>query len=413
MTQSAPSTWRAVLMYTAFDLRNLPLARVFLILGLPVFIIGSVSLTVGTMAWSTEGLLEEHIVIVAPDEETRDSLNDWFSAPKDGLEVRLPSDPEAVLGDDGVDVIAVVSSDYATTATIEISADAFAQPGSEANFRRRIHRWLVEEWATAVAGPRPKVSLERPSGEAVTLEKGDSPQEGLASGLADIAGGEAPQHMVGLFVIGMFSLMFGLLVGNKIAKSGREGFNNVLAVGTPKRAIYLSEMLTGSVLALAQALSWWLLYAIFLTVAGGAAGIEVPTLASLAPGAPLIALMAACALVQACAFGLLMSQMGQALPRQVRDRSARLAGLALLALFIGLDIEFSATLLGRLSLLPVIGPLALWSFHVEGGTWVPLLAALQLVYALLALQLGAWIFLLDESPITYLRRRYLSTSPGP
>ena len=62
---------------------------------------------------------------------------------------------------------------------------------------------------------------------------------------------------------------------------------------------------------------------------------------------------------------------------------------------------------------PVLGPVALWSYRIaatSSGIVAPLpwqaLLAVQLVWTALALRLGAWVFVLDETPLSWARRRW-------
>jgi hypothetical protein len=167
-------------------------------------------------------------------------------------------------------------------------------------------------------------------------------------------------------------------------------------------------MLTGTIMTAIQALVWVVYGAAFLAT-GASIGLDLPDWSTLVAEAPLLGLLTVMALLQACGMACLMHRLTDEVPREVRERGTNLVGMLILMVLVGaapaLKDYFTAETAAYIATLPIVGTAALWSNHVEAGGTVPLLIGLQIVYSILAVQLGTWLFMLEEAPLSYLRRR--------
>lgn len=397
----------AIATYTWFDLKSVPPQQWLSMFLAPLLLVAVAGLGAGTVSASFSGLDEVDVVLIAPVER-HEALEDWFA--DSSLHVRLVQEHthelNAELEDGRVDLLATLRPDFLETGGVDVEVGPRAPVTADpARTRDSLHRWLVRHWATEAGGPPPELQLDVPVEDEPDEAGGDDSPEQV---LVDELGGfleQDGQHLLGWAAIGLLGVMMGVAVGVKLSQSGRQGFNQVLGLGTSRRVVYVSEMLTGATLMVVQALGWWLLYGLAVALLGMSSGAGLQGQADLVAGAPLIAVLAAVAIIQGCAVGCLFDRAAQDVPAHMRERLVGFAALPLMVVIPFVSDLGTSEMLGWASALPLIGPPALWSHYVEDGSWVAPLIGLQLVYGLLSIQLGSRIFLLDETPLEWVRRR--------
>jgi len=393
-----PGLLRAVWTYTSFDLVNQPAHRYLMMLALPLFMFGSILLITGISDRSAPKK-NVAVAIVAPTEALHVELADWF---REDLHVRVVRELPADRSELGL--IADLPEAWALHGEVEITRSEGVSQGREDKLRRRLLQWLAVHWTTEAGGPLPVLRIEDSAGRPLPEQPLPKPD-----GIQQVTDDLEPQmvlHGLGWMVLGL-GVLIGFGVGSAISKSSSAGFNRVLTVGTPKRAVYLSEVVTGTLLASAKALAWLAGLAIIVGLSGlMSSDVGLPDLRTLASSTPFLLCLAAFVMVQSCGVGCFMDRLAEELPRETRSRVGQVLVLIPMLGLFALDLEnLDATIATFLSPMPVVGPVALWSHSVEGGTYVLLGLGIQGVYTWLALELGSWAFLLDEPPLTVLKRR--------
>lgn len=396
---------QAVLRYTWFDLRSLPPRTLLGLVAGPLLVFVP---AMGFFAvFSLTGGDRQDVLLLYPEPAEHPSLIATVSELDDDLVVTAAvddPDAEARVASGELEFLVRIPVDLHGAQPLEVLEDRGVGGVSADDLRDTVLQWIGEREVTARAGPTPELQVRRPDGTPVVDGETGTPLDWLS----DSEAGTMIRRALGWFVVGLIGSLTGLNVGVKIVESAHAGFNHVLGLGTPRRAIYASEMLTGSVMALIQAGSWWVFYA--LGFAGIAwtleAEVVLPPIDRLAVDGVLMAVLGVCALVQASALGCFGALMIRNVDTSLRQAISRVAFFAafLLAMAFGSRASDTAWLVA--SGLPVVGPVALWTHFADAGQGV-WLVPLQGVYTVVALDLGSRLFLMDESPVDRFRRRWV------
>ena len=398
-----PPIWRAVLRYSLFDLANLPRRQLLTMMVLPLFML--IPIGIGfSAAGSIEGLARQQVVVVAPDPLDRAEITLWLSHNGSLIDVRatIPADVDTQLSEGTLDLLVLLGPDFEDTAEFQFRKGVHSTGRVPQRIRHQLRDWLSHQWVEDEIGASQAVHLQREDGSA---HPADPPQAGPITAFTSGFTAATVRMYIGLFSIGLLGMMGGIRIGSALVKSGREGFNAVLSLGTPRRAIYLSEMLTGTGLYILQGIGWWVVYAVGARLAGTVVGLEVLSTQEVLWDLPMLMALAPMALLQSCLCGCLLHLSTQNLAADTRERLAGLAVTPILLLVIFFGRLISADMVSMAAALPVIGPVALWAHHVDHGAHLIPLVALHLVYSAISVELGARLFLLDESPLTWWQRR--------
>ncbi|MCB9666301.1 MAG: hypothetical protein H6732_19480 [Alphaproteobacteria bacterium] len=308
------------------------------------------------------------------------------------------------------DVVVVLPADVLEGGSPEVRLGPDAMSFREPSVRWAVTTWRVDTWTEERVGAHQPAEVVLADGSAVPPPDGQAarapPGHGIA-GVDPVEVGTATllRGGVGLFVVGLFGVMLGLSLGMALDTSIRSGFNHVLAVGTSTRVIFVTEMLDGVVVQTLQAVIWWSLYGGLAWGLAGLGGAAPPAPLVFLVDLPLLVVLASAAIVTSTSASLVALRAMTSLPITVRERLPGLASLVvMLALLVGAEVV-SPTALGWLGLLPVVGPVALWLAWQAGETWVLAVLVAQAAWVWVAVEVGAWVFGLDESPWEALRRR--------
>jgi hypothetical protein len=399
MSVTRPTTLWSAWLYTRFDLGNLSLGKLAVILGMPLFVIGMIGLPVFFIDPGDSD--EPDTFIVVADPNLHEKLAEWFEEDESLRVVTTRSEAEEVTS-----IVARLSDSFTTDGLVEFEGSWASEKRAD-RLDRRLDKWLVHHWMTEAGGQEllPLI-VERSDGTLWHEEADEEPEPEPETEEAGFLDAKTAQLVIGFLVIGVFGMMGGLGMGTAVSKSGGEGFNSILAVGTSKRAIYFSELLTLAFISTAQAMSWMAVIAVVVAVGVDTADLQLPDLSTLIVNTPFLALLGVFAVVQSCGLGCFMHRMSEELPRQARERIGQVMSLVLITALYTLDLEiFDASVISVLSAVPFVGPLALWAHFLDGGAAVPLLFALQIGFTVASLQLGSWVFMLGEPPVSYLRRQ--------
>ncbi len=393
-----PSRWRAALLYTAFDLKQTNWGTYLFGLLFPLVVLLPVLFGASFLRAPTELLLEP-IVVVSPDAALRAEFPAFadLAGPIEML-ADLPSDTEQRLEDGSI--IVVLESDFDQTAGVEVRHGGGSLEAER--LVRKLHWYLEERWITERGGGGHELVIER-SGELAPVGARSQPSP---IDMSAVATRFAPsRHGMGMFLIAVLGVFLGMQLGVGLSMSGREGFNSLLALFTSKTAIYASELLTGVLLKTGTVLVWWALSVVAMLVGGEWLGLELMPDAKLVVDSVLVVGLTVMALLQGSALGCLWERLWEEQPRQTREAAMLIGTIVVLAMASVGYQNTSATLAAVLSVLPGLGPLAVWSHHALGGGAVLALVVLHGLYTIAALRVGAWLFMLDEGPLSYLRRR--------
>lgn len=270
----------------------------------------------------------------------------------------------------------------------------------EASARRR----YVEVLAERLREPLPPIQIE--GGDAVEVPWREPERRGLFNleneDLPSMAMGA-----IGFLVIGVGGTGYGLGLGPALATSVREGFNRLLRLGVPVWSIYLSELLTMSVILLLEAVGWLVVGAL----AGGAATAYFGW--TLTPDEwvaslyliPWFIVLGPIAASQAASLSLVVARMVEVLTPQTREY---LPGVLMLPVF---SVMIYLPQLGWtqgsffVAWLPVLGPVFTWWALVEQESWAVWAVLVQCGWAVASVGVGGWAFGLEESPVAWWRRR--------
>ncbi len=406
MNRAVLPVWRAVLQYTAFDLRSLPLWRFALMVGGPLLIL----LLFGVYSVVSSGFepRADRRLVVATDQAAAASIEDWFEESHHHIEVvlALPDDVPSRLETGDLDLVVIVPEGFGAGAQAEIQLSKLAAPSRALSFQEQLLDWQLHEWTEARGGPMPDIVVVDQDG--VVVEAEDEEAAGPSAivsrfGLQD----STIRYVLGVMLVGMLGGMGGATTGVAVSTSRHKGFNHVLAVGTPRIAIYASEMLTGSVMMLCESLVWWMVYGAGLVLAVQAGELEAPAMTRVVLDLPLSALLTFVGFAQATTLGAGANQLSEDVSQKVKEQ---VRTLLFLGFIVGIQFSprlFTPEVIGWLCGVPVVGPLSIWCHHIEGGAGLWWMIPLQVVYGGGALWLGGWLFGLDETPLAYLRRRGL------
>lgn len=401
--------WRAVLAYTQFDLRNLArngsMAQ-FLLLPLaliPAFLVP---------LWDQfDPPVAPHAVVVTADVATAEAVTAGLADDAWNIDVvpASPPDLDQRLAAGDVQVAIVLDPDFSTNGQAELRTGRGTGVGVGASLHSAMIEGLLTQRVLARGGPAAEVQYASAPAAAAAPETGESAIEQTVRKLSTSS---APAHGLGLWAIGFFGVSLGANLGPALSRSVRERFNYVLAVGTPALDIYRSELLTTSITHGAQSMAWWAMYTMVALITGRWLGVEMPTQAMVLTGQPLLVMLAPAAIIQMTGLSMLVARAMEDAPSEVQ----RNLGFALmLPLFFvpSLSNGFALHTLAAGAALPVLGPVALWSYRISAATsaaaapvpWQALLLV-QLGWTALALRLGAWVFVLDETPLSWAKRRW-------
>lgn len=401
-----PTGWRAVLTYTVFDLRNLARNKsVWQVFLLPL---AFVPLLVGQLWTSLDPPAASRAVVVTPDAATAEAVTADLRGDRWTIDVvpAPPAELEQQLAAGDIQVAITLDPDFSANGQAQLRTGKGTPTRTATNLHEAMIEALLTQRVLARGGPAPEVQYAHtPPPQAA----GPSAASQVAQ---ELATSSAPGHGLGLWAIGFFGLGLGATLGAALTKSLRERFNFVLAVGTPAHDIYRSELLTMSITQGAQSMAWWALYAVAGVVAGRWLGVELPTQDTVLQGLPLLVLLAPAALIQMTGLSMLVARAIEDAPSEVQ----RNIGYAMMLPVFALTSVSRGVALHKLavaSAVPVLGPVALWSYRISATTsgipaplpWQALLLV-QLVWTALALRLGAWVFVLDETPLSWAKRRW-------
>lgn len=369
------SALRVLLLYAWFDVtEDLTWRTAVLSLGLPVAMLVFGFFLVGPLRSAGPALVAEEVLIVTPDPALveRALPSAAFLEPHHvTVRDRRPDDVS------GFDVVAEIDLRPEAPEPVRVQDLPL---GPTVPWRASFRAWVAEWWLVG-QGAAPLV---------VAVEGAAAPDDASTDLVA--------RYGVGLVNFVLLGLLVGFAVGPRIAESGRQGFLLVTGLAAPRVVLYVAEMVSGVVKIGLMSSGMWLLYAAW-SLRQGATALPLDL--------ALAAVLGVSVVCQSVSAGCVGAQVARDVPLAIRPY------LGSVLFFAGYPLARAISrggvdpdTLRALAALPLVGPMATWSLGLQDLGALAGLAALQVAYAAAAIWLGSRSFLLDESPLTHLRRRF-------
>lgn len=414
------SVWKATLLYVLHDLRDLVrnpsiwmtifgfpmiLVMFFGVMGVQAVVLGDRMVETVTAEATTVVVAPEDVDLVALQAHLGDQGEYVAShAPPDDLDEGLENGRYAA--------VATMAPGARTIDDVMIRLGADGMSWRDDQIEWALGSWFVHALHVSRGGPVPElvpVGFELPEDAEEAATAFDA-SEVMDEFIEDESWEDFISWFAGAFGIGMFSTLIALMVGPAVLKSMREGFNGLLALGTPPRAIFMTEAIVAVVFSTMQALGWWLVIGIGLATTGLFSDVTIYIPEDWPMRAVLFVVLCPLAFVPATGAGLFGAMLFDDLPHTVRENVPRaMLILAFLIMAVLPDFEVLGGVMAVLAWVPVAGPVCLWFAYIDGATWVLWALPLHVLYLVVAMAWGGWAVSLDEGLISYVKRRRRST----
>jgi hypothetical protein len=387
-----PSAWEATRLYTLFDLRTLldsPGAWIGMLLLPPLIAVfyGAVFQMFRAEVNAAELGPKDVWVVVWSDPSVHAALEAELREPWRAVEVHAtdPVDLQARLEEGAVHVLVRGPADDLASLTVLPGPGIDQEQTSE--LRREVGLAVLDALVATRAGPAPRV--------AAVEEEVDEPfsTDNVLS-------------YFGWFCIGCFGILLGSAASANLLQASRTGFNHVLAVGTRPRSIYMSEMLTGVLSMSGQAFGWVALYLFAAVASRPWTDLEPPPWDTALAASVILGPLTAAALVCSLSLSLLLRRMTEELPYQVREGMVQVLWFPVMVSVLVVGGDTTVLPGPSYAAAPVIGLPLTWDLFLDDHPLTLLLLGLHVGYALACLELGAWLYVIDETPQSWLRRRW-------